>query len=192
MERRTRDGAAAATTRPMTRQQFEAFYKEQFPRLVKILMMSRASLGEAEEAVQEAMLDFCRRSRARQAVSNPAAYVRKAASNFFVKARKRERERPARELQGGHLTPEGNLDDGLITLEQQEEVKRLLECLTPAQHKAAMAVLKAAFSESGYRKITAIVQAEEVLKNTSGSAAGPGPAAPASPAGPRRRGGRGR
>jgi hypothetical protein len=63
--------------------------------------------------------------------------------------------------------------------------------LTPAQHKAAMAVLQAAFSESGYRKITAIVESDEVLKNTPRSPAPSAGGASGPPTGPPPGGGAG-
>ncbi|MGH3205985.1 MAG: RNA polymerase sigma factor [Streptosporangiaceae bacterium] len=125
----------------MTPRQFEAFYKAGYPGLVKFLVSSGASLGEAEEAVQEAMLDFCRRSKAGQVISHPTAYVRKAASNFFAKADRRERERRTRELRGGHLTPEGCLDDELAIPPEQEHAEQLLGCLTAAQREVVRLVM---------------------------------------------------
>lgn len=142
MERRTRDGAEAATARPMTPRQFEAFYEAKYRELVKILMLSsEASFSEAEEAVQDAMLDFYRRSKAGQAVSNPAAYVRTAARNFFVKARQRERERPTRELRHACITPEVRPDDALTASSEEEHVEQRLGCLTAAQREVVKLVM---------------------------------------------------
>ena len=85
MDRRTRGGAAAATMRPMTAEQLEEFYADEYPKLIKILgVIFEAKIDEAEEAAQKAMEDFIRRSKAGQAADrNPAAYVLKAAIHFF-------------------------------------------------------------------------------------------------------------
>jgi RNA polymerase sigma factor (sigma-70 family) len=137
MERRTRDGTAAATTRPMTPQEFEDFFKEEYPKLVKVLRVRGATFEEAEEAAQAAMEYFHRKGRLVARI--PAAYVLTAAFRFFVK--ERERERLTCELPARHPTSEGCHDDGLITLEQTEEVERLLGGLTPAQRKVFKLVM---------------------------------------------------
>ena len=67
MDRRTRGGAAAATMRPMTAEQLEEFYADEYPKLIKILgVIFEAKIDEAEEAAQKAMEDFIRRSKAGQ------------------------------------------------------------------------------------------------------------------------------
>lgn len=71
----------------------------------------------------------------------PAAYVRRAAINFFIKERQRERERMPRELQGGHLVTEAQLDDQLTAGEDEQYVEHLLECLTPTQRRVMELVM---------------------------------------------------
>jgi hypothetical protein len=55
--------------------------------------------------------------------------------------------------------------------------------LTPAQRSAVMAVLTAALSPDGYRKVTEIMHADEVLKMSDSGAAPPGPPPGAAPGG---------
>ena len=76
-------------------------------------------MEEAQDATQEAMKDFFRRSSVGPAFSNPAAYVRRAAIRFFIKARQRDRERQPREIKGGHLTLPAYLDDELTACEDE-------------------------------------------------------------------------
>ena len=125
----------------MTLEQLEAFYTAEYPKLVKTLVLFGATVQEAEDATQKAMADFTLRSRSEQAPAHPAAYVQRAALNFFVKERQRDRERLPRELRGGHLVIEAHFDDRLTAGEDEQYVERLLECLTPTQRKVIRLVM---------------------------------------------------
>ena len=125
----------------MTLEQLEAFYTTEYQKLVKTLVLFGATVEEAEDAAQKAMADFTERSRTQQAPAHPAAYVQRAAINFFVKERQRDRERLPRELRGGHLVIEAHFDDGLTAGEDEQYVERLLECLTPTQRKVIKLVM---------------------------------------------------
>ena len=125
----------------MTLQQLEAFYTAEYLKLVKILVLLDARVQEAEDAAQKAMADFAERSGTERAPAHPAAYVQRAAINFFIKERQRERERLPRELQGGHLVIEAHLDDRLTAWEDEQYVKRLLECLKPTQREVIELVM---------------------------------------------------
>lgn len=125
----------------MTLEQLEAFYTSEYQKLVKTLVLFGATVEEAEDAVQKAMADFTKRSRTQQAPAHPAAYVQRAAINFFVKDRQRDRERLPRELRGGHLVIEAHFDNGLIAREDEQYVELLLECLTPTQRKVIRLVM---------------------------------------------------
>jgi RNA polymerase sigma factor (sigma-70 family) len=125
----------------MTPEQFEEFYTAQYLRLVKFLVLLDATVQEAEEAVQKAMLDFWKRCRSGKAPEHPVAYVQRATFRFFVKERQRERERLPRELQGGHLVVEEHLDDGLAELEDNQYIERLLEYVTPVQRSVIKLVI---------------------------------------------------
>lgn len=126
---------------PITLEWLEAFYVTEYPKLVKTLVLLDARIEEAEDAAQRAMADFTERSRTDNAPAHPAAYVQRAAINFFIKERQRERERLPRELQGGHLVVETQLDDRLTAGEDEQYVELLLECLTPTQRKVIMLVM---------------------------------------------------
>jgi RNA polymerase sigma factor (sigma-70 family) len=125
----------------MTLEQFKEFYTAQYLRLVKFLVLLGATVEEAEDAVQKAMLDFWKRCRAGKAPDHPVAYVQRAAFRFFIKERQRERERLPRELRGGHLVTEEHLDDKLAELEDNLYIEQLLECLTPTQRKVIKLVM---------------------------------------------------
>lgn len=131
----------AATAPPMTLEQFKEFYTAQYLRLVKFLVLLGATVEEAEDAVQKAMLDFWKRCRAGKAPEHPVAYVQRAAFRFFIKERQRERERLPRELRGGHLVIEEHLDDKLAELEDNLYIEQLLEYLTPTQRKVIKLVM---------------------------------------------------
>jgi RNA polymerase sigma factor (sigma-70 family) len=125
----------------MSLEQLEAFYITEYPKLVKALVIFGGTVEESEDAAQRAMADFTQRSRAGQAPAHPAAYVRRAAINFFVKERQRDRERWPRQLRGGHLVIEAHCDDQLTAWEDAEYVERLLECLTPTQREVIKLVM---------------------------------------------------
>jgi len=131
----------AVTAPPMTLEQFEEFYRAQYLRLVKFLVLLDATVQEAEDAVQKAMLDFWTRCRAGKIPRYPVPYVQRAAVRFFIKERQRERERLPRELRGGHLVIEEHLDDGLEELEDNQYIELLLECLTPMQRSVIKLVM---------------------------------------------------
>jgi RNA polymerase sigma factor (sigma-70 family) len=125
----------------MTLERLEAFYTIEYLKLVKILVLLDATMEEAEDAAQEAMTDFAKRSKAGQAVDNPASYVRTAAVRFFIKERQRGRERLQRELRSGYLALEAHLDDRLTTLEGEQYIEQLLACLTWTQQQVIRLVM---------------------------------------------------
>jgi RNA polymerase sigma factor (sigma-70 family) len=127
--------------RPMTFERLEAFYTDEYPKLVKILAVLGATIEEAEDAAQEAMADFTKRSRTEKAPDRPAGYVRRAAINFFVKERQRERKRLPRALQGGHLVTEVYQDDRLTDAEDEQYIELILEYLTLTQRKVIRLVM---------------------------------------------------
>jgi RNA polymerase sigma factor (sigma-70 family) len=144
VKRVSKRGAVPGPT--MTPEQFEEFYTARYLRLVKFLVLLGATVEEAEDAVQKAMLDFWTRCRTGQIPEHPVAYVQRAAFHFFIKERQRERERLPRELQGGHLVIEAHLDDGLTELEDNQYIERLLDCLTPVQRSVIKLVMDGLFT----------------------------------------------
>lgn len=126
---------------PLTLEQLEVFYTAEYPKLIKILVFLDATVEEAEDAAQKAMADFAKRSKAAGIPDHPASYVRRAAVRFFIKERQRERDRLQREIRGGHLVIEAHLDDRLATLEDEQYIERLLECLTSTQRQVIRLVM---------------------------------------------------
>jgi RNA polymerase sigma factor (sigma-70 family) len=135
----TGEGAAAPS---MTPEQLETFYTVQYPRLVKVLVVMDATVEEAEDAVQKAMMDFFQRCQRMQVPDHPPAYVRRAAINYFINERQRERERLPRELRGGHLVIEEHHDTWMDCLEVNEYVEHLLSCLTPTQRQVIELIME--------------------------------------------------
>jgi RNA polymerase sigma factor (sigma-70 family) len=126
----------------MTLEQLEMFYTVEYPKLVKLLVLLDAEIAEAEDAAQEAMVDYARRSQTAQApIRNPAAYVRRAAVCFFIKERQRDRKRLPLVLRGGHLVTEAHVDVGLTAWEDEQYVELLIEGLPPTQRKVIKLVM---------------------------------------------------
>src|SRR5580693_4817142 len=92
MERMKKGCDRGAPASPLTAGQLEVFYAAEYPKLVKLLMLIfGASMEEAEDAAQKAMMDFAQRCGSAGArIHNPAGYVRRAATHFFVKERQRD------------------------------------------------------------------------------------------------------
>jgi RNA polymerase sigma factor (sigma-70 family) len=126
---------------PVTAGEFEVFYKTQYPILIKFLRFLDASVEEAEDAAQKAMVDLYRRLREGTAVVSPVAWVRCAAHHHFVKERERDRGRLPREVKGGHLTPDGCADNSLTAWEDEQHVEQLLGELTPTERVILRLVL---------------------------------------------------
>jgi LuxR family transcriptional regulator of spore coat protein len=131
----------AVAVPPAVREQLEAFYAAEYKKQVKILVLLDARPEEAEDAVQKAMTDFAKRAQAGQAPGHPSRYVQRAAFRFFVKARQRDRERPGREIRGGHLVLEEHRDDQLTAMEDEQYIEYLLEFLTPTQQQVIKLVM---------------------------------------------------
>jgi RNA polymerase sigma factor (sigma-70 family) len=132
-----------AHARPLAAGQLEAFYAAEYPKLVKLLMLIfGASIEEAEDAAQKAMMDFAQRCGSAGArIRNPAGYVRRAAAHFFVKERQRDRERLPHELRGGYLVG-AQLDRELTALEDEQYVERMLQYVTPIQRDVLRLVMQ--------------------------------------------------
>lgn len=126
---------------PIELEQLAAFYAAEYPKLVKILVLLDATVDEAEDAAQKAMADFAARFQTADAPAHPPAYVQRAAINYFIKERQRERERLPRELRGGHLVIAAHLDDRLTAGEEEQYVEALLACLTKAQREVIRLVM---------------------------------------------------
>jgi RNA polymerase sigma factor (sigma-70 family) len=137
------EGVSLVPAEPMTAEGFEAFFKSELPILIKLLRFFDATPSEAEDAAQRAMSALVTRlDDGKKAIARPAPWVRRAAMNFFIKERQRERARLPREIKGGHLRLEAYMDDALTALEDEQYIAGLLELLTPIQREVLRRVLE--------------------------------------------------
>lgn len=144
MERMRKGCDRGAPASPLTAGQLDVFYAAEYPKLVKLLMLIfGASMEEAEDAAQKAMMDFAQRCGSAGArIRNPAGYVRRAATHFFVKERQRDRERLPHEIRSGYLVADAQPDRELTALEDGQYVERLLEFVTPIQRDVLRLVMR--------------------------------------------------
>lgn len=135
-------GTPPVAAEPMTVQQFESLYASEYPKLVKLLAIFDATIPEAEDAAQKALIDLARRSMGtKDMIASPEPYARRAAVNYFIKDRQRERDRPHREIRGGHVALEAYADVALTAWEDEQYIEGLLECLTATQREVIRRVL---------------------------------------------------
>lgn len=126
----------------MTIAEFEAFYKVEWPILVKFLRVIDATEEEAEDAAQKAMTDLARRLiNECEGIANPKAWARRAAYHYFVRERQRERDRLTREIESGHLASEIYDDGRLSAIDDESFIEDLLTSLTQAQREVLGRVL---------------------------------------------------
>jgi RNA polymerase sigma-70 factor (ECF subfamily) len=143
---------------PMTIGEFEEFYEAEYPILIKFLVFLGASVEEAKDAAQKAMTDLYRRLEAgKGTIASPAPWARRAAYRYFIKERRRERDRLPREIKGGHLALEAYADDGLTAWEGEQHIEHLLSTLTPTQQ----AVLRLVLDGRSTREIAEILGKSE-------------------------------
>jgi RNA polymerase sigma-70 factor (ECF subfamily) len=124
----------------MTPDQFDAFFKAEYLKLVKYLVLLDATIEEAEDAVQKAMEALLLRSQSPPA--SASGWVRRAAYRYFVKERQRDRERVPRELKGGHLVTGEYIDERLTSGEDLEDVEVVLRCLSDTQRRVLQLVME--------------------------------------------------
>jgi RNA polymerase sigma factor (sigma-70 family) len=130
--------AATPLAEPCDVANYSAFYLSTFRSVAKFVLMAGASLEEAEDAVQVAMTDLYLRWGQ---VHKPVAYVRRAAINAFIKAKKKERRDRVREFRytslnmSADMPPDGCPDRQLAMWENGQEVQRLLNALPQAQRE---------------------------------------------------------
>jgi RNA polymerase sigma factor (sigma-70 family) len=78
----------------------DTFYRKHFSAVVKYLVLSGASLQEAEDATQDAMIKIL---RCWETILEPAAWVRRVARNAFLDAARRNSKAfPKSSLESGH------------------------------------------------------------------------------------------
>lgn len=112
---------------------FEEFFAERFRPLMRWLIIAEtASIGEAEDAVTEAMADAF---QGWAAIRSPDAWVRVAAKRHLVRARTRGRRETPEAVEDGQVSPSARGDDPAVLDEQERYVLSVLDQLPPKQRE---------------------------------------------------------
>ena len=109
-----------------------------------------------------------------------------AANTFLATLSEAERTKVTFDFSSNQRTVWSNLPSGIY----QRNGLRIGD-LSATQREAALALVAAALSRSGYQKVTDIMNGDEVLRNQGGGRTGGRPGAPGAPAAGGGRGGRG-
>jgi len=123
------------------RTEFEAFFRTEYVRIIKILVVMGATLAEAEDATQAALTDAYQRW---ESIDRPGAYVRTAAVRQFLKNRQRRREGGHRELWAAARTPiedAAAADQDFAAVEDQQWVTQILDKLPRAQREVIALIM---------------------------------------------------
>ncbi|EIV92045.1 RNA polymerase sigma factor [Frankia sp. QA3] len=136
------------------REDFETFFRRDFPRLVLFLVKKGATQSDAEDAAQDAML---RAALAWADIASPAAWVRITAQRSWWK-----RLRPEVPMHDTDIPLPAGEDPTAIEEEKWRTVQ-LLRSLPPAQ-RAVVALYYDGFST---REISAVVGTSEATVRSS-------------------------
>ncbi|WP_018503801.1 RNA polymerase sigma factor [Parafrankia discariae] len=130
-------GSAAAPPNP-SEDEFTAFFRASYRRLLRTALYAGAGKQEAEDAISAAMEDIlCRWSE----VEHPYPYARRAMLNHFYKARTRGLDRVRqRQVARGDTLQDGE-DAALTVWEDRQWVDQLLASLPPAQRQVMEGIL---------------------------------------------------
>lgn len=130
-------GSAAAPPNP-SEDEFTAFFRASYRRLLRTALYAGAGEQEAEDAISAAMEEIlCRWSE----VEYPYPYARRAMLNHFYKARTRGLDRiRQRQVERGD-TPRDGMDTALTVWEDRQWVDQLFASLPPAQRQVMEGVL---------------------------------------------------
>ncbi len=118
--------------------EYDAFFDATYPFLLRVALAAGASVEEAEDAVDETMADLYHRWGE---IAKPRSYARKAVLNAIARTKKRDGERFARTVAGGHLTPEGSDGTAMAAWEDRQWVVQRLNALPPAQREVMACVV---------------------------------------------------
>lgn len=114
--------------------EFADFFRDEWPRVIRTLMMLGATAPEAEDATQAVFLDIYKRWKN---VTYPSAYVKRAAIHQFIKMRSRSQQRILHRLVAQETPSEidATADRDLTVWEDQQWVEQVLDSLTPTQRE---------------------------------------------------------
>lgn len=128
--------------RPLPPEVVETFYRAHYRTLLKTAIYVGASVEEAEDAVEWAIVDVLDRG---EEIEDPLAYARRAVVNNFIKQRTRQRRLIRRLIERAVYTSHDPGQEARLTLwEDKQWVQQLLDYLPPEQRKV-MAFIVAGF-----------------------------------------------
>ncbi|YCK38273.1 RNA polymerase sigma factor [Actinomadura sp. ATCC 39365] len=120
---------------PPEYESFETFFKQQFSRVMALLLSHNYSWEEALEATVEAM---ARAGVGWEAIRSPYAWVCKVALRQAAKAAKHDRRGLTLAIEGGWAGSSHEDEASTSVIEEKSEVVALLACL-PDRQRAVMA-----------------------------------------------------
>jgi RNA polymerase sigma factor (sigma-70 family) len=119
---------------------FEELFQSEYRPIIRRLMALGATLEEAQDCADEAFYEIYRRW---EHIERPAAYLQRAATSHFFKARQRDRERPLREAMAAEVIadhdPAAAAD--FNAWEDQEWITQMLDRLPAAQRQVLALVV---------------------------------------------------
>jgi RNA polymerase sigma-70 factor (ECF subfamily) len=113
---------------------FETFFRDEYPRLVRAMVLLTASPAEAEDLAQEALTRAYERWEKVRGLESPLGYVYRTALNLNRKRLRRLAVRARIRLEAHHG------GDPATAVEARNEVLRLLAALPSAQREAVVLV----------------------------------------------------
>jgi RNA polymerase sigma factor (sigma-70 family) len=115
----------------------EAFFRDQYPRLLKgIIVLAAGDVDLATEAMGEAMAVACERW---DSIENPPAYLYKVAANWLIKQKRKARRTIP--MPSGEIGEKLNHATAQPIWEQWPWVMELLEQLPPAQREVMACIV---------------------------------------------------
>jgi RNA polymerase sigma factor (sigma-70 family) len=129
----------APLAQPVDKGTFEDFFRSSYRGLLRVAGYAGASEADAEDAVQQTMIEVCRHW---DRVDEPWRWARRAVVNNYRKAMMREAQRLPKSVGGGHVTPAGYRDTAMTAWEDEQWVGQLLEKLPPAQREVMAMVVE--------------------------------------------------
>lgn len=127
-----------ASSQAATPPGFEEFFRTKYRRLIGVALLVGASWEEAEDAVDQSMIEVLNRW---PDLHKPLAWACKAVVSNFYKQRVRDEKRTEREIKDFGPRRECEEDANLAELEQWQWVEQVLEELPPAQQEVMACVV---------------------------------------------------
>ena len=117
--------------------ELEAFYREHYQRLLRVIMfLAAGDVDLAKDAMDEAIAVACRKW---ESIENPPAYVRRVAANWLIK--EKQKARRTIPIPPDETGERPNYTTGQSIWEQRTWVLELLEQLPPAQSEVMACIV---------------------------------------------------